>query len=91
MKHIIRVALMTALILDPPCVKNATKTKIDLLAHRLAGFSLFALNNAFYEFVALSHELQNEQKWNPLKSRLIRGFLARPTRFERAAYRVGAV
>ena len=38
------------------CVKNATKTKIDLRAHCLAGLSSSAPNNAFSGFVAfLSH------------------------------------
>ena len=82
--------MSTEFISDPPlCVKNATKTKIDLRVYPLVGLSLSALNNAFFEFVALSHVLKNELKQNPLKSRLIRGFLACPTRFERATYRVG--
>ena len=74
---------------DALCVKNATKTKIDLRAHSLAGLSLSTLNNAFCEFVALSHVLENELKWNPLKSRLIRGFLACLGGFEPLAFGVG--
>ena len=75
--------------IDALCVKNATKTKIDLRAHCLAGLSSSALNNAFFGFVALSHVLENELKWNPLKSRLIRGFLACPKGFEPSTLRVG--
>ena len=71
------------------CVKNASKIKIGLQAHLLAGLSLFTLNNVFFGFVALSHELQNELKSNPLKSRLIRGFLACPGGFEPLAFGVG--
>jgi hypothetical protein len=58
--------------LNDQCVKNATKTKIGLRAHPLAGLFLSTLNIAFREFVALSHVLKNELKWNPLKSRLFR-------------------
>ncbi len=32
----------------PSCVKNATKIKIDLRAHHLAGLSQSTLNNAFF-------------------------------------------
>ena len=71
------------------CVKNATKTKISLRAYPLAGLSLSTLNNAFFKFVALSHVLENELKLNPLKSRLIRGFLACPKGFEPSTLRVG--
>ena len=71
------------------CVKNAIKTKIDLRLFLLAGLSLSTLNNAFHEFVALSHKLKNELKLNPLKSRLIRGFLACLGGFEPLAFGVG--
>ena len=77
------------LFLTPLCVKNATKIKIGLRAHTLAGLSISTPNNAFYEFVALSHKFKNELKWNPLKSRLIRGFLACLGGFEPLAFGVG--
>ena len=47
------------------------------------------MNNSFHEFVALSHVSENELKWNPLKSRLIRGFLACLGGFEPLAFGVG--
>ena len=71
------------------CVKNATKIKIGLRVHSLAGLFLSAPNNAFYGFVALSHVLKNEIKRDPLKSRLIRGFLACLGGFEPLAFGVG--
>ena len=75
--------------IDALCVKNATKTKIGLRAYCLAGLPFSPLNNAFFGFVALSHVLKNELKLNPLKSRLIRGFLACPGGFEPLAFGVG--
>lgn len=74
---------------DASCVKNATKTKKDLRTHLLAGLSLSVPDNAFLESVALSHVLKNELKWNPLKSRLIRGFWVYPKGFELSTLRVG--
>ena len=71
------------------CVKNATKIKIGLRAYPLAGLSFSSLNNAFYGFVALSHVLKNELKFNPLKSCLIRGFLACLGGFEPLTFGVG--
>ena len=49
-RHLDRLILMIqyhALIITPSCVKNATKTKVDLRAYSLAGLSLSTLNNAF--------------------------------------------
>ena len=51
-----------ALKITPSCVKNATKTKIDLRDHPLAGLSLSTPNNAFSRSVALSHVLDNGLK-----------------------------
>ena len=61
----------------------------DLRAYILAGLYLSPLNNAFLRFVALSHVLKNELKLNPLKSCLIRGFLACLGGFEPLAFGVG--
>ena len=71
------------------CVKNATKTKTGLRANPLADPFHSTLSSAFYGFVALSHVLKNELKTNPLKSRLIRGFLACLGGFEPLAFGVG--
>ena len=74
---------------DTQCVKNATKNKIDLRDHLLEGLFLYVPNSAYLEFVALSHKFKNELKLNPLKSRLIRGFLACLGGFEPLAFGVG--
>lgn len=50
------------------------KTKNDLYESLRVGRLQLPLNNAFFGFVALLHEIEKWTKVNPLRSRLIRGF-----------------